>query len=154
MAQNVLNTGAALLAQNQATAKLGSRDPRGIGSHWLDKPDVVIFPDGREVCNPATLGGQYEYNMRIALMCVRQYDPAVGFVRCCNCRRRLRMCQATFEHEFGRTKARRDDRIVIFDENGRLLRYINGASHEWCNAERGSKRTPIWHGNNCIVEAA
>lgn len=110
-----------------------------------------MFPDGREVCNPLTLGGQYEYHLRIVMMCVRQYDPRAGFVRCCNCRKRLKFKDATFEHEDGRTKARQDDRIAIFDLiTGRLLRLINGASHGWCNAKRGSKRTPIWHGNNAI----
>jgi len=64
------------------------------------------------------------------------------------------MCEATFEHEDGRGMggARRDDRIVIEDEEGRFVRHQNGASHKSCNSKRGSLRTELWHGNNCFLE--
>lgn len=120
--------------------------PQRIGQHWEHKADVTIFPDGREVCNPSTDGGQFEYRLRVWLMWVRQDGL------CCNCRTKLSMKEATFEHETPRSGGQRDDRIAIFNKAGGLIRHLNGASHWLCNFYRGSRRTPIWHGTNCVAE--
>lgn len=95
---------------------------------------VRVMEDGREICNMATRHGRNVYTDRILAMHERQKGL------CCNCLKPLNFWEATFEHEFGRTGGRRDDRIKA---DGRR---INGASHAICNTERGSKRTPIWHG--------
>lgn len=97
---------------------------------------LKVFADGREVCNLGNSEGRNLYKSRIKSMLFRQK----GF--CCNCKLQLSLDDATFEHEFGRGMggSRRDDRIEI---NGQR---VNGASHLNCNSERGSKRTPIWHG--------
>lgn len=128
---------------------LKNRLERGPGKRWIGKPDIIVRGDGKEICNPATPGGMFEYAWRVLLMWVRQDG------RCCNCREELSLSESTFEHEDGRGAGKRDDRIAIFDpKSGRLERHQNGASHGWCNTKRGSRRTPIWHGNNCIEEAA
>jgi len=95
---------------------------------------VTVMPDGREICNHKNAEGKKEYKNRIIAMWLRQIRL------CCNCQQELRMREATFEHENGRGAAKQDDRIEIDGTP------INGASHGTCNAERGSKRTPIWHG--------
>lgn len=100
------------------------------------KPEVEavqIGEGGKEVCSD-TLAGQKEYKRRVELMWRRQHGL------CCNCRLPLELSKATFEHENGRGAGKRDDRLEV---NGKPT---NGASHEICNGERGSKRTPIWHG--------
>lgn len=112
-----------------------------VSKRHLRRPDLIIKDDGREVCNPSTPGGKRLYAERLEQAFNRQYDPAVGYVRCCNCVKRLKREDATFEHERGRHPARIDERLELPD--GTLL---NGASHGWCNCLRGSKRTPIWHG--------
>jgi hypothetical protein len=121
---------------------------RGPGRKWEGKPAVIVRRDGKEVCNLKTSAGWAEYKWRIVLMWVRQDGI------CCNCWLELKLSEATFEHEDGRGAGRRDDRIAIFDEEGRFVRHLNGASHEWCNHKRGSRRTQLWHGNNCVIEAS
>lgn len=108
--------------------------PRRHSSIWRIRPAVITYPGGREICNPVTAEGIAEYRGRVAKMHKRQ----TGL--CCNCRKPLALSEATFEHEDGRGGGKRDDRIVV---NGKPK---NGASHGICNSERGSKRTPIWHG--------
>lgn len=120
--------------------------PRPVGKHWQSKPWLVKYDDGREICNLSKSAGLGEYRLRIFLMWVRQD----GW--CCNCGYRLKLSEATFEHEDGRTKARRDDRIAIFNEDGHFVRHLNGASHPHCNCKRGSRRTEIFHGDNCYIE--
>lgn len=120
------------------------RTSQSVGRHWFNKP-AVIYRSEREICNPATPEGKAEYKWRILLMWVRQEGL------CCDCREPLRLKEATFEHENGRGGGKRDDRIAIYIE-GKFIRHQNGAAHLWCNSQRGSRRTPIWHGNNCIVE--
>jgi hypothetical protein len=92
---------------------------------------VKVFADGREVCNLETAAGKREYGQRLEQMIMRQH----GY--CCLCGEWLRPMDATFDHEDGRGMggARRDDRIVL--PNGT---WINGAAHEWCNNEKGSRR--------------
>ncbi|HLW51254.1 MAG TPA: hypothetical protein VKW06_00295 [Candidatus Angelobacter sp.] len=126
--------------------------PRKRGKHWQRKPAVIVFPDRREICNQSKAAGRGEYRFRLFLMWVRQYEPSLDYVRCCNCGLKLHLVDACFEHEHFRTKARRDDRIAIFDEDGRFVKHINGASHAHCNSARGSRRTEIWHGSNCVIE--
>lgn len=90
--------------------------------------------DGREVCNTRLAKGAENYRLRVVAMWLRQERL------CCNCIKELKLSHATFEHEDGRAVCKRDDRIEI---DGKP---INGASHWVCNVQRGSKRTPIWHG--------
>lgn len=99
------------------------------------KPSLVRI-GGREICNLKTREGQTLYRQRIKSMLFRQKGL------CCNCKQPLAFEEATFEHEFGRGMggSKRDDRIEIDGKR------VNGASHLLCNHERGSKRTPIWHG--------
>lgn len=120
------------------------RGSRRFGKHWENKPAVAMRGE-REICNPATAEGCAEYRWRILLMWVRQNG------RCCDCLQPLRLADATFEHENLRGKDR-DDRIAIFDSDGRFIKHLNGAAHSWCNVKRGSRRTEIYHGNNCLVE--
>lgn len=98
----------------------------------------------REVCNKHTPGGQAEYRSRLVRLHQRQYDPKVEFNRCCVCRLRLELFEATFEHEDGRNPRFIDERIEVVVDG--VLKKKNGASHGHCNCQRGSKRTPIWHG--------
>jgi hypothetical protein len=99
------------------------------------KPAVFVLAGGREICNADTQAGRLEYQLRIRAMLIRQRGL------CCNCRKSISEDeQPTFEHENGRGGGKRDDRIMV---DGKPL---NGASHLQCNYERGSKRTPIWHG--------
>lgn len=70
---------------------------------------------------------------------------------CCDCGEPLSWAEATFEHEDGRGAGKRDDRVAIFDDD-HFVKHINGAAHLICNSQRGSKRTEIYHGNNCVIE--
>lgn len=88
------------------------------------------YSNGREVCQDTKLG-RFVYRNRVLAMLLRQH------FRCCNCGNPLHEDEATFEHENGRTAGKRDDRIEIDGQR------INGASHGFCNVERGSKRTPL-----------
>ena len=101
------------------------------------------YPDGREECDLDHKAGQEEYKTRIKLMWVRQKRL------CCDCMGPLALAHATFEHEIPRGLGGgfRDDRI---EKDGQR---INGAAHKWCNAERGSPRTPIYHGEEEAGEA-
>jgi hypothetical protein len=119
---------------------------QGPGKHWLYKPAVIIRRDGKEVCNVAIPEGYAEYHWRVMLMWIRQEGV------CCNCRLPLALKAATFEHQNGRGAAKRDDRIALYDEEGRFVCHINGASCAQCNRNRGSRRTDIYHGNNAIIE--
>lgn len=96
---------------------------------------VVIYPCGREVCDKSA-AGKREYKRRIERMRQRQ------FRLCCVCLQPLDERAATFEHEDGRGMGGgfRDDRIEVDGVP------VNGASHGECNAERGSKKTPIYQG--------
>lgn len=96
---------------------------------------VRIYDDGREVCDVGSMSGHCEYRSRVSLMVTRQD------FRCCICLQPFKVYELpTFEHENGRGGGKQDDRIEI---DGVL---VNGASHEICNSQRGSKRAPIWHG--------
>jgi hypothetical protein len=87
---------------------------------------VLVYRDGREVCTD-TPAGWREYKRRVELMVIRQ-----GF-RCCLCKRRLSLGNATFEHQRrrGMGAAWRDDRITKGGEDW------NGAAHWVCNSEKG-----------------
>jgi hypothetical protein len=82
---------------------------------------VRVYPDGREVCTDSPAGWR-EYKRRVEAMLLRQGG------RCCLCKKRLALSQATFEHQRRRGFAAtfRDDR----DDR-------NGASHWICNMEKG-----------------
>lgn len=118
-----------------------------VGKHWAGKPDVIVFPDGREVCNPGTAGGCAEYEWRKILMWLRQSG------RCGICRAPLSLKEATFDHETprGLDGGMRDDRIAIF-EDGRFIRHLNSAAHLTCNFVKGSRRLEVHHGSNCVIE--
>lgn len=95
---------------------------------------VMTYADGRQVC-AETAAGRREYDRRIRFMVDRQFN------RCCLCGQPfMRPEDASFEHEGGRGMggARRDDRLWLGANKP-----LNGASHGWCNAKRGSKRTPL-----------
>jgi hypothetical protein len=127
-----------------------SKSIRSVGKHWLSKP-AIVYRGEREICNPATPEGCAEYKWRTVLMWVRQN----GW--CCFrehdfCPGRLHLSEATFEHEGKRTKGQRDDRIALFDTEGRFLRHLNGAAHGECNRIAGSRKLPIWHGDRALIE--
>src|SRR5262249_4063340 len=77
-----------------------SRKIQRLGRHWENKDAIIRHDDGREVCNMAKFEGEYAYYERIWLFWVRQDG------KCCVCKKRLRMKDATFEHQTPRTKAR------------------------------------------------
>lgn len=130
-------------------AAVSSRQRKGrrispIGKHWLNKPAAVVRGE-REICNPATQEGREEYWYRTFLLWLRQEGwccfREYGF-----CPGKLKLADATFEHENKRTKAQRDDRLSYFDAAGKEMP-MNGAAHLECNQIAGSRRLPIWHGN-------
>ena len=67
---------------------------------------VCVYPGGREVCQD-NVAGWREYSRRVEVMVIRQNH------RCCLCKKRLSLVQATFEHQRrrGMHAAFRDDRI-------------------------------------------
>jgi hypothetical protein len=87
---------------------------------------VRVYPDGREVCQDSPAGWR-EYKRRVEAMLQRQN------YRCCLCRRRLSLGNATFEHQRrrGMGAAWRDDRIT---KDGKDW---NGAACWVCNGEKG-----------------
>jgi len=87
---------------------------------------VRRYRDGREVCSDSPAGWR-EYKRRVEIMVQRQK------YRCCLCKRRLGLSQATFEHQRrrGMGAAWRDDRIVKDGEDW------NGAAHWVCNGVKG-----------------
>lgn len=115
------------------THRIVPRRTRDLGFYQPESEAVIIGEGGKEVCSE-TIAGQKEYKRRVEVMRLRQAKL------CCNCIESLDAAEATFEHENGRGAGKRDDRIEI---NGKP---VNGASHGICNQQRGSRRTPIWHG--------
>jgi len=101
---------------------------------------VKVFRDGREQCNLLCKEGADEYQRRKWAMRDRQKN------RCClegiipDCPGFLAKVDTTFEHEFGRTGGKRDDRIERPNPETGEMEWINGASHFWCNSKKGSRR--------------
>jgi len=120
------------------------RSSSQIGKHWQNKPAVIVYRDGRERCNPGTPEGCAEYAWRKILLWVRQYCPDVDASLCCVCRLPITLKACTFEHEAGRGGGKIDERLW----NPETHKPINGVSHLWCNLNRGSSRSPIFHGCN------
>ena len=87
---------------------------------------VLRYRDGREVCQDSKAGWR-EYKRRVEAMLLRQGG------RCCLCKKRLALNQATFEHQRrrGMGAAWRDDRITKDGQDW------NGAAHWMCNSNRG-----------------
>lgn len=135
-------------AAGQRTTKTGRRLNR-IGKHWLSKPAVVNRGE-QEICNPATDEGRAEYKYRTMLMWIRQ-DSWCCFHEYEFCPGRLKLKDATFEHQDKRTMGRQDDRISYIDKAGKE-RPQNGAAHGECNRIAGSRRLPIDHGTNTIYQ--
>lgn len=121
-----------------------------VGKKWFRKPAVIVYPNGREICNPATDEGRAEYKYRTLLMWIRQ-DGWCCFHEYEFCPGRLKLQDATFEHEGKRTKGQQDDRISYFDAAGKE-QPLNGAAHGKCNRIAGSRKLPIWHGTYTIYE--
>ena len=90
-------------------------------------PPVEVRDDGKEICAD-TPKGREEYRLRTLKMGDRQK----GICRWCELPMYYGDC--SFDHDNGRTKGNRDDRIEI---DGRET---NAAVHPQCNAERGSSR--------------
>ncbi len=128
-----------------ATSKKRKSIHRGPAKHWLTKPAVVLRGD-REICNPATDEGRAEYKYRTLLLWLRQ-DGWCCFHEYEFCPGRLKLRDATFEHERKRTKAQRTDALSYFDAAGKEIP-LNGACHMECNRIVGSRKLPIWHGTN------
>jgi hypothetical protein len=117
------------------------------------KPQVAVkvYTDGREVCNTKYRDGQEEYISRKRKMWERQNKICCLAHVCPSCTGRMRWADTTFEHEEGRGAfgSKRDDRIEVpilnngqpvMGEDGKpKMRRINGASHHWCNAWKGSR---------------
>lgn len=87
---------------------------------------VRRYHDGREVCQDSPAGWR-EYKRRVGVMLQRQN------FRCCLCKRRLALANATFEHQRRRGigAAWRDDRIT---KDGKDW---NGAACWVCNSKKG-----------------
>lgn len=136
-------------AAGQRNTKTGRRVKRiaPVGKHWLSKPAVVLRGE-REICNPATDEGRAEYKWRTMLMWIRQ-DRWCCFHEYDFCPGRLKLRDATFEHEKKRTKGRQDDRISYIDKAGKE-QPLNGAAHGECNRIAGSRKLRIDHGTNTI----
>jgi hypothetical protein len=107
--------------------------------HWSPKPkgpslryELILngavrrYPDGREVCQDSPAGWK-EYKRRVEAMLERQNW------RCGLCGKRLRLSDATFEHQRrrGLHAAFRDDSI---ERDGRPW---NSAACWVCNGEKG-----------------
>jgi hypothetical protein len=100
-------------------------------------PPVVVYPDGREVCSD-TPEGRNEYWERTKQMANRQ-----GWICACGCGDRLDFTESpfregnlSFDHQNGRGRSRRDDRIEIDGRwHNACLKYI-------CNQLKGSRRIP------------
>jgi hypothetical protein len=86
--------------------------------------------DGREIC-ARNAAGRRIYRARTLNMRERQLEL------CCLCGLWMPENETTFEHEFGRTAGRHDDRITVAGV------WRNGASHALCNGKRGSDHTPF-----------
>jgi hypothetical protein len=115
-----------------------------IGKHWLNKPPIVRRGE-REICNPATAEGRAEYKYRTMLLWLRQ-EGWCCFHEYDFCPGRLKLSEATMEHEKKRTRAGQDDRLYYLDDAGKEIP-LNGAAHLNCNKIAGSRKLPIWHGN-------
>ena len=102
----------------------------------------VRLTDGREICNLLTKAGRDEYFRRVRLMWERQgrrccLEKAIG-----DCPGKLRLAEATFEHQDGRgmNASHRDDRIEKPDPlTGEMTPY-HGVAHPWCNSRKGGIR--------------
>lgn len=96
---------------------------------------VIIYPDGREVCNRETAPGRAEYRRRVIEM-VRRQNYQCGLSLSQDCPGFLNPQAATFEHVDGRGMggAHQDDRI---EKDGKPY---NLAACFACNFEKGSKR--------------
>lgn len=90
-------------------------------------PPVYTRYDGKEICAD-TVKGHEEYRIRTFKMGDRQN----GICRWCE--KPMYYGDCTFDHDKGRTKSNRDDRIEVKGV------WQNAAVHIMCNAERGSSR--------------
>jgi hypothetical protein len=89
-----------------------------------------------------TTEGRNEYLRRIRVMWERQGR------RCClekyvkECPGKLRLADATFEHQDGRgyDGGHRDDRIERLNRKTGKMELYNGAAHYVCNSRKGSVR--------------
>jgi hypothetical protein len=88
---------------------------------------VRRYRDGREVCVDSPAGWR-EYKRRVEIMVRRQN------FRCCLCKKRISIANATFEHQRRRGMGAAFRQDAIFDQHGNP---INGAAHWICNYEKG-----------------
>lgn len=90
---------------------------------------LIIYPDGREVCRENQEGRRI-YKQRTMAMRERQGEL------CCLCGLWMHPDDTTFEHERSRGMggAFRDDRSEVDGVR------VNGAAHELCNGQKGSRR--------------
>jgi len=88
---------------------------------------VLKYRDGREICQDSS-AGWHEYKRRVEAMLLRQEG------RCCLCKKRLALNQATFEHQRRRGLGAAWPQDKIWDADGNP---VNGAAHWSCNAEKG-----------------
>lgn len=91
---------------------------------------VITYDDGREKCIEQTAEGNREYRRRTLEMRDRQDEL------CGTCGFWMSEDEATFDHQFGRTRGKRDDRIWV---DGKRK---NAAVHKLCNGEKGSRQIP------------
>jgi hypothetical protein len=96
---------------------------------------VIIYPDGREVCDTSTAAGYREYRRRTLYMLQRQ-EYQCGLIWSARCPGFTPFESATFDHQDGRGMdgAHQDDRI---EKDGKPY---NCAACIWCNIEKGSQR--------------
>ena len=96
---------------------------------------VKVLRDGREICMRTTEAGRREYKARTEAMRLRQGEVCCLYGHISICPGLLAKDDATFEHEDGRGMggSKRDDRI---EKDGKPY---NGAAHEICNREKGSR---------------
>lgn len=94
------------------------------------RPGIIIYSDGREVCDLETTAGRWEYGQRKHLMWMRQQK------KCRICTKPLREEEMVFEHQDGKGLggSHQDDRV---EKDGKPY---NSVTCGRCNILKGSKR--------------
>jgi hypothetical protein len=101
---------------------------------------IKIFLDGREVLNCKTAQGREEYKRRKRVMYERQNKRCFLVItpQCKEKKGRWAFDLMQFDHWFGRTAGKQDDRIEKADETG-TIKPINCLLCPWCNSYKGSR---------------
>ncbi len=129
---------------------------------------VRVFADGKERCNLLTKEGRDTYRNRTRMMWERQSKICCLYGHIKTCPGKLFWQDATFDHETprGHGGGSRDDRIevpmidgktgkIVVDATGQpKMKWQNGAAHNRCNIEKGSRRIHYNEAHNYLSEKA